>query len=112
MKKFTAYDIEWNVEIDEVYEIFSKMTAHNAAELLNISEKEYSAMGINEKHELIRDRIHHNRISASDIADLPEMVEIPAEFGIVSEKDNMEDVTDWLSDKYGYCINGYKVKEM
>ncbi len=31
MKIFTAYDIDWDVDINEIYEAFEKMTIYDAA---------------------------------------------------------------------------------
>ena len=110
MKIFTAYDIDWDVDINEIYEAFEKMTIYDAAKELCITADTYADMKTVDRHEIIRDKLHHNRINAAEILGLPDEVKIPGFFGLKSEKDDTEEVTDWLSDVYGYCINNYKVK--
>ena len=111
MSNFIAYDIEWDVDLEDVYEQLDDMTCRKAAEALGISEDLYANMTTTERHNYAYDIFHHNRIAISDFAGLPDKVEIPDEFEISSVDDDMQYVTDWLSDQYGYCIYGYKVKE-
>lgn len=36
----------------------------------------------------------------SDLADLPEVVEVPFDM-------DDDDISDWLSDEYGFCVNAW-----
>lgn len=39
-----------------------------------------------------------------DVEDLPEEVEVPSEI-------EEEDIADWLSDEYGYCVESFSVEK-
>ena len=115
MSKLIAHNIDWNVDMDEIYELLDNSTAEKAAELLEISPERYAAMTTEERHDYAYDEVHHHRLDAADMVGLPEEVEIPEDvleyYEITSVNDDMSDITDWLSDEYGYCINGYEVAE-
>ena len=110
MPKFIAYDINWDIDMDNIFSAFDEMTVEKASNILGIPCTTYSNMTTEERHDYIYDTYHHNRKSASELFDLPEEIEIPDVFEIKSENDDMSDVTDWISDEYGWCINGYSVK--
>lgn len=109
--KFIAYDIDWDINMEEIYEVFDAMPYKKAAEALGLSSERYANMHTDERHDYIFDCFHHNRTNAAEFVGLPDEVEIPDEFGITNTDDDMQYVTDWLSDEYGYCINGYKVRK-
>ena len=115
MSKFIAYDINWDVDIDEIYDLLDDSTVAKAAELLEISPERYAAMTTEERHDYAYDKIRHNRLDAAEMVGLPDEVEIPEDileyYEITSVDDDMSYITDWLSDEYGYCINGYEVAE-
>lgn len=108
---FIAKDIEWDIDIDEIYEKIDNMRVEVAAVTLGISKDTYANMTTEERHDFIYDTYHHNRKSADELFNLPETIEIPEEFGITDTEDDMSDVTDWISDEYGFCIKGYAVEE-
>lgn len=114
-KRIIAYNIDWDVDMDEIYELLDNSTVEKAAELLEISPERYAAMTTEERHDYAYDKVHHNRLAAAEMVGLPDEVEIPEDileyYEITSVDDDMSDITDWLSDKYGYCIYGYEVKE-
>lgn len=115
MSKFIAYDINWDVDMDEIYELLDDSTTAKAAEMLEISPERYAAMTTEERHDYAYDKIRHNRLDAAEMVGLPDEVEIPEDildyYEITSVDDDMSYITDWLSDEYGYCINGYEVAE-
>ena len=114
-KRLVAYNIDWDVDMDEIYELLDNSTVEKAAELLEMSPERYAAMTTEERHDYAYDDVRHNRLDAAEMVGLPDEVKIPEDvlehYGIVSKDDDMSDITDWLSDKYGYCINGYEVKD-
>ena len=87
--------------MDEVYEKLDEMTAEKAAEALDISCERYANMTTNERHAYAYDRFHHHFADLYDFLGLPEEVEIPKELT------DEEDISDWLSDEYGYCHEGF-----
>lgn len=99
-----ASDIEWDIDMDEIYEKMDEIAIDKAAEILGISAVRYGNMTPSEQHDLIYDTIHHNRKSmfmAEELFDLPEEIVLPDEL-----KDT-DDITDYISDTYGFCIEGY-----
>lgn len=114
-KRIVACNIDWDVDAEEIYDVLDNSTIEQAAEMLEISPERYANMTTEERHDYAYDKIHHNRLDAAEMLSLPDEVEIPEDvlehYGIVSKDDDMSDITDWLSDKYGYCINGYEVKD-
>ena len=115
MSKFIAHNIDWDVDIEEIYDLLDDSTTAKAAELLEISPERYAAMTTEERHDYAYDKVHHNRLDAAEMIGLPDEVEIPEDvleyYEISSIDDDMSDITDWLSDEYGYCINGYEVRK-
>ena len=43
-----------------------------------------------------------------DLEYLPTEVEIPS-YLITDESDSLEDISDWLSDEYGFCHDGFEL---
>lgn len=108
--KFVAYEIDWDIGIEDIYNLLDDMECREAAEFLGISIDEYANMSVTDRHDYAYDDFHHNRLDWEPYFNLPDEVEIPDEFEITSTDDDMQYVTDWLSDTYGFCIKGYKVK--
>lgn len=84
--------------------------------MLEISLERYANMTTEERHDYAYDKIHHNRLDCrAEMLGLPNEVVIPEDvlehYGITSKDDDMSDITNWLSDKYGYCIKGYEIKD-
>jgi len=100
-----AYDIDWSIESEEIFEILDAMTVEKAAEALAISKDRYAAMTTEERHDYAYDMFHHHRLSAAEFAGLPDEVELPPELGDAEE----DAITEWLSDTYGYFLNGYRL---
>lgn len=96
-----AINIEWDIDMDEAIEILDDMSVGDAAQSLKISKEKYSKMTIDERHEVAIDIFHHCPAVLDELMGLPNEVEIPAE--LIDE----DDITDWLSDEYGFCFNGY-----
>lgn len=111
MSKFIAYNIDWDIDQESFIAAFEDMPYDKAAEKLGVPKETYANMTTSERNDYAYDVFRHNRKSAEDIFDLPEEIEIPEEFNITSENDDMEEVTDWISDTYGWCINRYDVKK-
>lgn len=42
------------------------------------------------------------------LSTLPTEVEIPS-YLITDEDDSLEDISDWLSDEYGFCHDGFEL---
>ena len=114
-KRLVACNIDWDIDIEEMYDILDNSTVTQAAKMLEIPLERYDNMTTEERHDYAYDKIHHNRLDAAEMLGLPDEVVIPEDvlehYGIVSKDDDMSDITDWLSDEYGYCIKGYEIKD-
>ena len=98
-----AYNIDWDIDIEEAFEKLDEMNYKSAASALGISADDYANMTTEERHDFAYDLFHHCPGELEDFMDLPTKVEIPKELT------NEEDITEWLSDEYGFCIKGYKL---
>lgn len=96
-----ASNIQWDYDFDEIYEKLDSMSAENAAEALGISYERYANMTTEERHDYAYDLFHHCPGAACEFLGLPNEIEIPAELT------DEEDISDWLSDEYGYCHKGF-----
>ena len=98
-----AYDIQWDVDEEEGFEKLDEMTVHEAAEALRIFVEAYANMSAEERHDYASDAWHHNKVDLADFVGLPEKVVIP------DDLDDDEEIANWLSNEYGYCIYGFKL---
>ena len=101
--KRIAYNIDWDVDMDEVYEVLDEMTCGLAAKALGLSKARYSNMTTGERHDYATDVFRHCPAQLDEFLGLPDEVMLPDD---VEE----EDAADWLSDTYGYCINGLDIR--
>lgn len=104
IKGLIAYDIQWNVDMDELYEKFDDMSAKKAAEMLCCPKSVYANMHEEKRHDLVRDRFHHHVLDAAEFVGLPNEVVLPTE--LITE----DDVSDYLSDEFCYCHEGFSLK--
>ncbi len=107
-----AYDIDWDINASEITEALDVMrvfdAAKKASEIFGISEAQYVNMHTAERHDAIYVALHHSPGMGDDFFDLPSAILIPEEVWIEGADDN-DVITDWLSNEYGFCINGYKL---
>ena len=97
-----AFNIDWDIDIDEIYEVVDDKSVQFMSELLGVSEDRYANMTTEERHELVYDDYMHNRLDIEALFGLPYEVEIPDYVG------NDEDmITDFLSYEYGFCFRNY-----
>lgn len=102
-----AYGIKWDVDIREVLEKLDDMSFYQAAEALEIPVDKYANMNTSERHDYAYDYFHHRHDGCkADFVGLPEEVDVPAELT------DDEDISDWLSDEFGYCHGGFELKEV
>lgn len=96
-----AYNIEWDIDIDEVLDSLSLINEQERAKALDIPLDKYLAMSEEERRDYATSHFHHCPGALYDYLGLPAEVTIPEK---ITEN---EDITDWLSDKFGYCLYGY-----
>lgn len=100
-----VYNIKWNIDFDEVYEELDKLSAVKAAAVLGLPEHTYSNMTTEERHDYAYSKFHHS------IAELEEFLGLPNRITVPEYLANSEEISDWLSDKYGYCHEGFDLLE-
>ena len=100
-----AFNIQWVIDFDEVYDLFDSMDDKQAAEELGLSEKDYIKLFKEDRDSLIYEHYRKRQGELERLVGLPDDVEIPEE--ITDE----EDITNWLSDEFGYCFEGYELEE-
>ena len=103
MAQLIAKDVQWDIDIDEVNDYLDEISEEKAAELLELPLRTYHNMTEEERHDYAYDCIHHNKLRAAEILGVPEDVAIPE--GIYDP----EDISDWLSDEYGWCHAGFSI---
>lgn len=111
MSKYIAYDINWDIDRSEAIEALSEMSCESAAKLLGIGKERYANMNTCERIDYAYDVFRHSPGVMDELFNLPDEIEIPDVFGITGEDDDFSEVTDWMSDEYGFCINGYQVRK-
>lgn len=79
------------------------MTDEQAAEALELDEDKYALMDISVRLELASYRWYHSPDSLREFMNLPDKVEIPADLT------NKDDISDWLSEEFGFCLDGFKL---
>lgn len=100
---YIAYDIDWDIDPDNAVWYLMRMPESKAAEILDIYVDDWAAMDEDEREDFALDFFCENPDSMMDVVDLPVEVELPIEAG--SDEDS---IIDWLSDTYGFLINGLK----
>ena len=98
-----AYNIDWDIDIEEALEQLDEMDYKKAASVIGVSADQYANMTTGERHDYAYDLWHHCPGLLDEFVGLPSEVKIPKEL------QDDADITDWLSDEYGFCINGYQL---
>lgn len=95
-----AYNIQWNIDMEEVYKRLDNMTAEKVAEVLGMPSEGYA-----NRYSYAANKFQHCPAELHEFMGLPSEVEIPENLV------DYEDISDWLSDKFGYCHEGFDLKE-
>ncbi len=103
-----ATNILWDVDFDEVYEHLDNMNYKNAAKAIEVSEETYANMTTEERHDQAYYLFRHSPADLDEFLGLPSEVDIPAE--LIESDFFDEDVSDWLSDTFGYCHEGFEIE--
>ena len=99
--ELTATQIDWDVTTEEIRERLKKLPTNEREDWFG---EETVSMNMDEFEEVALEVFHHSPGLLDDFLELPTSVNIP--HGITEK----EDITDWLSDTYGYCINEYRLE--
>ena len=102
-----ATNIEWNISDEELLERLDDMLAETAAEKLGVPVNSYANMTTEERHDYALDSFHHHKADKAEFIGLPNEVELPEEAKEWSD----DEITDYLSDEYGYYLDRYDLPE-
>ena len=97
-------DVVWDFDDDDIICAALAMNLRDYCHYFFVSGEKYMGMSYNEKSERAEKYAKEWRLSghksAYEILGLPLSVDIPEDIG-------EEDIADWLSDEYGYCVSSY-----
>ena len=99
-----AINIEWEIDINEVLEKLHGMPVAEQAKTIEMNPLHYERLSIEHRDDHIRDYYHHRPGVLLDLMQLPTEVELP------EDVTDTEEVTNCLSDYYGYCLLGYELQ--
>lgn len=107
-----AYDIYWDVDMEEVLDIVDALTPKGIETHLEINSTVYQSMNEDQKHGFVYGKFRHCPALLDRLLELPDKVRIPEVLAEEYRKSkDASDITEYLSDVYGYCINGYNIKD-
>ena len=99
-------NIDWDIDLNEAVENITREGIVTESEFFQLTKKQCLSMSMDEIEDYVRDFFHHRPGALYDYLDLPEETTVPDE--LITD----EDITDWLSDEYGYCLNGWDKYEV
>ena len=97
-----AFNIDWDIDIDEIYEAVDNKTVDFMSELLGIDKDRYANMTTEKRHDWVDDAYRHNRLDFEALFDLPYEIEIPDYVGTDEDM-----ITDFIAYEYGFCFRDY-----
>lgn len=100
-----AKNIQWDFDTEEICERILNLSVDAASKILGVPPKRYANMTSEERMDYALDACHHCPATADELFGLPDEIEIPN--GLTAT----EDISDWLSDTYGFCHNGFELYE-
>ena len=99
-----AYDIEWDFDEDQIFERIDETESEEMAEIIGISVEKYESLTQEERYDWAYDKFRHCPALLDEFMGLPDEVDIPLE--LVDD----EDISNWLSDEYGFCHEGFQLE--
>ena len=99
-----AYDIWWDFDKDQIFERIDETDSAEMAKIIGITPKQYESLSPEERHDLAYDKFRHYPALLDEFMGLPDEIDIPPELV------DPEDISDWLSDEYGFCHEGFQLK--
>lgn len=66
----------------------------------------YANMSTDERHDYAYDCFHHNACDKAEFMGIPEEIQVPT--GFIDD----EEISEWLSNEYGYCHEEFNLKAL
>ena len=102
-----ATNVKWDVDEEDIENGLLEMSTEYIAKILDLSVDDCINKSPNDIYEYTIDLFHHCPAKLDDFLlyayDIPAKIEIPECFAC----DDIEEISDWLSDEYGFCHNGF-----
>lgn len=102
----TAYDIRWNIDVDEAVDELMTKSVYDAAELLGVPGVAFASMSEDERRGRAETEFNHNPVLMERVMDLPDEIEVPDCY----TEDDDEDIANWISNAYGFCIYNFELR--
>ena len=115
-----VYESNWDFDESDAVESMIDMDRNEIARIIEVPLSDLKQMSDGEVIDYAEDKIHHcpalldNFIKLPSAVVLPENVlsEIESQVSLPEEaNDFLSQVTDYLSEKFGFCLNGYKMNQ-
>lgn len=100
-----ATNIQWDIDIEDAIEKLDRMTEKAAAKTLGLPLACYNNKTKEERHKYAYNHFKQNPTT------LRIFMGLPKETGIPEGLTNEDEISDWLSDTYGYCHKGFTLKK-
>ena len=105
MKITKVTNISWDYDYEDFWQTLSEKLVYKQAKILDIPYEKYVEMNEWEREQYAYDIFRRNPSVADEVFGLPNEIILP------NEDWTEELITDYLSDEYGFCINGYTLPE-
>lgn len=99
-----AFEVQWEFDMDQVYEVLDDTDPAEAAEFFGIPEDRYKQMTSEERHDHAYDVFRHCPALLDEFMGLPYEIEIPEELT------DDRDIAEWLMYEFGFCHRGFQLK--
>ena len=98
-----AINIDWDVSLEEIFEFFDCISLERASKIIEVPLSQWSNMTESEQNDYIADAIHHCPNIVYEWLNIPDTVELPKGFF------DDDEITEYLSDEYGWFVKGYNL---
>lgn len=96
-------NIQWDIGMEIIYEIFRAMSIEEASKHLELSSSFYKNMKEDDREEYIEDAFSSNRLNALDFVNIPTEISLPSDIW------DIDKISDYISNDTGYCNYGFNI---
>ena len=107
--KIFATNIEWDVDMASITEAMSELSWREAAKAVDCPPERWAELNDTEKEDFAEEFFREDTAALAKLMKLPTEVEIPGDIADECEED--DDVSDWLSDTYEFCVKGFVIEQ-